>query len=39
MLPASYLDRELGAVREEHESVQKSGEGVNARSQETRRQS
>jgi deoxycytidylate deaminase len=38
MLPASYLDRELGAVREEHESVQQSGDGGNARSQETRRQ-
>jgi deoxycytidylate deaminase len=37
MLPASYLDRELGAVREEHESVQQGGEGADARSQETRR--
>jgi hypothetical protein len=36
MLPTSYLDREQGAVREEHESVQ-DGEGEDARSQETRR--
>jgi len=25
MLPSSYLDRELGAIREEHESVQEDG--------------
>jgi hypothetical protein len=37
MLPTSYLDRELGAVREEHESVQQRGEGADGRSQETRR--
>lgn len=34
MLPASYLDRELGAIREEHESVQQGREGADARSQE-----
>jgi deoxycytidylate deaminase len=32
MLPTSYLDRELGAVREEHESVQQGGEEADARS-------
>jgi deoxycytidylate deaminase len=32
LLPSSYLDRELGAVREEHESVKQDGEGRNARS-------
>lgn len=32
LLPVSYLDRELGAVREEHESVRQNGEGTNARS-------
>ncbi|MFI5102903.1 MAG: anti-phage dCTP deaminase [Terriglobales bacterium] len=32
LLPVSYLDRELGAVREEHESVRQDGEGTDARS-------
>jgi deoxycytidylate deaminase len=32
LLPSSYLDRELGAVREEHESVRQDGEEDNARS-------
>ena len=32
LLPSSYLDRELGAVREEHETVRQDGEGNNARS-------
>jgi len=33
MLPASYLDRELGAVREEHEAVKTEGGTANAGSQ------
>jgi len=37
MLPASYLDRELGAVREEHDSVAQRHQGANLGSQETRR--
>ena len=30
LLPSSYLDRELGAVREEHDSVLQDGERINA---------
>lgn len=34
MLPTSYLDRELGAVREEHEAVKRGGDKADARSKE-----
>lgn len=37
LLPASYLDRELGAIREEHEALKQVENESNARPQESRR--